>query len=709
MKKLLKIVFFLLAPVIVNAQQDPFVEMWSDKQIDSLRDEWKHTGANDTIRMRIARSLGWHYQEINRDSSLYFQSVQLELARKLKLKLWEADALDQGGWVLAQLKNYPLSLQYFLDGFDILQNKDCEKNIWLISLFSKDKDPEKARLTCLASIYNDISTLYAATGNRGKELFNLMQGLRIAQRINNYTMISLITLNTAGLYLRLDKPDSALMYIKASQDHMIRSGYKTYEGEALNTLGTIFTKKKDYNLAKDYYDQSILANIKNNVKTGIPNTFLSLANMFLALGKNDSVIYYIREAINMFREVKNYTDLSRAYAFMYTVQKKVANRDSTYYFLQLYTVLNDSLNRAEKEKIDAYQNVGFNQQIEMQHQEKNQIQKANKTRTYALLSGIGIFMLIAFLLYRNNRNRRNANALLQKQKEEIEVQKINVEQTLTELKSTQAQLIQSEKMASLGELTAGIAHEIQNPLNFVNNFSEVNKELIDEIIVDRRKKIEERSDKLQDELIDNIKENEEKINHHGNRAADIVKGMLQHSRSSSGVKEPTDINALCDEYLRLSYHGLRAKDKNFNATMKTDFDETIGNINIIPQDIGRVVLNLINNAFYAVHEKHLNYSAAVVDEKKKSGIENYEPTVSVSTKKEKDKIEISVKDNGSGIPDKVVDKIFQPFFTTKPTGQGTGLGLSLAYDIVKAHSGTISINTNIESGTEFIIHLPIKS
>ncbi|MBK6536348.1 MAG: hypothetical protein IPG09_00775 [Ignavibacteria bacterium] len=274
----------------------------------------------------------------------------------------------------------------------------------------------------------------------------------------------------------------------------------------------------------------------------------------------------------------------------------------------------------------------------------------------------------------------------------LQTEKKRAEDALTELRSTQAQLIQSEKMASLGELTAGIAHEIQNPLNFVNNFSEVNTELIEELN-------EELGKGNFDDAIaiaKDIKENEEKIKHHGKRAEGIVKGMLQHSRTSSGVKEPTDINALADEYLRLAYHGLRAKDKSFNAKMETEFDKSIGDINIVPQDIGRVILNLITNAFY------------VVDEKKKSGVENYEPTVSVSTKKIGDKVEVKVKDNGSGIPQKVLDKIFQPFFTTKPTGQGTGLGLSLSYDIVKAHGGELRVETKEGEGSEFIISIPEK-
>lgn len=274
---------------------------------------------------------------------------------------------------------------------------------------------------------------------------------------------------------------------------------------------------------------------------------------------------------------------------------------------------------------------------------------------------------------------------------QIKAEKQKAEDALNELQVTQKQLIQSEKMASLGELTAGIAHEIQNPLNFVNNFSEVSKELLDEMKDALEKGDAEEAKEIAKDVIQNL----EKINHHGRRADSIVKGMLQHSRSSTGQKEPTDINALADEYLRLAYHGLRAKDKLFNAAMKTDFDESIGNINIIPQDMGRVILNLITNAFYEV------------DKKKKQVGGDYAPTVIVSTKREKDSVAIRVKDNANGIPPKVLDKIFQPFFSTKPTGQGTGLGLSLSYDIVKAHGGELKVETKEGDGTVFTIQLPV--
>jgi signal transduction histidine kinase len=307
-------------------------------------------------------------------------------------------------------------------------------------------------------------------------------------------------------------------------------------------------------------------------------------------------------------------------------------------------------------------------------------------RTWWAYAIYALFFLGALRIYSLWRERR-----LRQEKEKLEQ---TVEERTKELKSSQAQLIQSEKMASLGELTAGIAHEIQNPLNFVNNFSELNQELADELEEELNK-----GDIAEAKAIaKDIKANELKINHHGKRADAIVKGMLQHSRTSSAEKEPTDINKLADEYLRLAYHGLRAKDKSFNAQLVSDFDENIDLVKIIPQDMGRVILNLITNAFYAVNEKN--------NKAKEAGIE-FSPAVTVTTKKIEDEIVISVKDNGNGIPKEVLDKIFQPFFTTKPTGEGTGLGLSLSYDIVKAHGAELKVETEEDKGTIFSIILPI--
>jgi signal transduction histidine kinase/streptogramin lyase len=310
---------------------------------------------------------------------------------------------------------------------------------------------------------------------------------------------------------------------------------------------------------------------------------------------------------------------------------------------------------------------------------------------YTIFVLLGIGLLRLYIVYRS-RKLQKENRILE---DKVTHRTSQLKKSLEDLKATQSQLIQSEKMASLGELTAGIAHEIQNPLNFVNNFSEVNTELTEELKEELNKTNLSPVEKLSiSKIADDIKSNQEKISFHGKRADSIVKGMLQHSRSSNGQKELTNINTLADEYLRLAYHGLRAKDKSFNAAMKTDFDESLPKINVVAQDIGRVILNLITNAFYAVTEK------------KKTAVAGYEPTVTVTTKKMNDTISVTVKDNGDGVPKKVLDKIFQPFFTTKPTGQGTGLGLSLSYDVIKSHGGELKVETKEGEGTEFTIFLP---
>ncbi len=319
-----------------------------------------------------------------------------------------------------------------------------------------------------------------------------------------------------------------------------------------------------------------------------------------------------------------------------------------------------------------------------------------KTWAFQILVVIVFITIIYAIIQYRSRSLKLQNVLLE---EKITMRTNDLKHSLDELKATQTQLIQSEKMASLGQLTAGIAHEIQNPLNFVQNFSELSQELLDEM----KEEIKKGNLKEAREISADVKENLQKVLHHGKRADGIVKGMLQHSRSSSGIKEPTSINNLADEYLRLAFHGLRAKDKTFNAAIATNFDNSAGMINVIPQDIGRVILNLITNAFYAVTEK------------KKSLGDAYEPSVMVTTKKlnarpddpvGRDKVEISVRDNGNGIPQSIIEKIFQPFFTTKPTGEGTGLGLSLSYDIIKAHNGELKVETKEGEWTNFRIILP---
>jgi signal transduction histidine kinase len=388
-------------------------------------------------------------------------------------------------------------------------------------------------------------------------------------------------------------------------------------------------------------------------------------------------LYYSRLCLSSFQSANFPAQELKAFLYIHELFAKQNVLDSAYKYLSMATVLKDSLFNQDKTR--RAQNLQFNEILRLQKlaQQRKEAQQryATRVKLYSLIAGSFLLMLIAFILYRNNQQKQKA--------------KLKIEKAYEELKVTQAQLVQREKMAALGELTAGIAHEIQNPLNFVNNFAEVNDDLLDEM----RESIDQGDTEEAKAIATYLKENNSKISHHGRRADAIVKGMLQHSRGGKGEKQPTDINALCDEYLGLAYHGVRAKDKSFEAKLLTDFDSRIGKINVVPQEIGRVLLNLFSNAFYALQQK------------KQMLRDVYEPNVLVSTKKVNGKVEIHVRDNGTGIPQLTLDKIFQPFFTSKPAGQGTGLGLSLAYDIIKAHGGEIMVTSQEDEGTEFIIEL----
>jgi signal transduction histidine kinase len=442
-----------------------------------------------------------------------------------------------------------------------------------------------------------------------------------------------------------------------------------------------------YVIAEAYARETIQWSLSNKVTDNryfLAGFYNGAARTMMLQNKYDSAIRYSQLGMKLSEE-KHFLhyamDAARALSQAYQSKKEP---DSVVRYLGVALMLRDSIFNLNS--IRQFQLIGFNEEQRQKEILLAQERYRNQVRLYGLIAALLVFLIIAFILYRNNRQKQKANTLLNAQKKEIE-------QTLSTLKSTQQQLIQSEKMASLGELTAGIAHEIQNPLNFVNNFSEVNNELLTEM----KDELNKGNIKDAKAIADAVIENELKINHHGKRADGIVRGMLQHSHASSGQKEPTDINALADEYLRLSYQGLRARDKSFQASIQTVFDPAIGKLNIIPQDIGRVLINLFNNAFYAISEKD------------KSKLNGYGPQVIVSSRRNGSWIEIQVKDNGPGIPANIIDKIFQPFYTSKPTGQGTGLGLSISYDIVKAHGGELSVKSVVGEGAEFLVRLPLVS
>ncbi len=676
MKSFFKIMLIQLLPICLFGQQYAFYHFPEQSQYDSLVKVFPGV-TNDTIRMAAYHELGFYLLESKRDSAFYFLDQELDLSRKFDLKIWECDALDNSAYLLWRLGNYPEALRRFLEGIKIAEDPASEKSAWGLVRFSAEKDPHIARLIFLAELHFDLATLYHQAGYSEKEFSELSKGEKVAKENHDKSALAQIYTQLGSYYLTHHKTDTAISYLQKSVEFAEQSGFKIFEGDGLNSMGKAYLEKGDFAAARANFLRSMQVNGEQNSDVGLTHDYISLADLFMKQNNNDSSLYYSRKGLALVKTTHDLSDAALVYGSLSSVFKQRNNIDSAFKYQGLTLAAKDSLNSAEKVK--QFENVGFNEQLRVQQLEEEKIMVQNKIRTYTMLAGTAVVLLIALILYRNNRQKQKTNSVLAK--------------TLSDLKATQSQLIQSEKMASLGELTAGIAHEIQNPLNFVNNFSEVSNELIDEM----KSELAVGNSQLANEIADDIKQNLEKINHHGKRADAIVKGMLQHSRSSTGVKEPTDINKLADEYLRLAYQGLRAKDSSFNVTMKSDFDNTIGKINIIPQDIGRVLLNLYNNAFYAVAER-----------RKAQGV-GYEPTISMSTKKSGNQILVTVRDNGNGIPQKVVDKIFQPFFTTKPTGQGTGLGLSLSYDILKVHGGEISVNTREEEFTELVIRLPITS
>ena len=548
-----------------------------------------------------------------------------------------------------------------------------------------------------AGEYYRIGVTYKDLGNFEKALEYLYKSLSLA-RENKDRLRQSYPINIIGsIYFENGDFTKALEYYE--QGLMIRRESLDKLGEAgsLDNIGFTHLKLKNYSQAITYCEQSLAMAKSTGDKRAQSNSMLHLAEAYKQTGDIEKATRFSNESLEIIKTIGDKRREAEMLLFLADLQNTVPGNNKVPELLNSALTISEELNMIDLLSrtwfhLSAYYKQQGNYEEALRHLNLhlNLEKEFHKNTITQKVSNLEI-------THRAEEMRKEADAIKLKNEEltrlnkEIEEQRKKLEDTLANLKATQAQLIQSEKMASLGELTAGIAHEIQNPLNFVNNFSEVNKELLAEL----NEEIDKGNYEDAKEITKNAINNQEKINHHGKRADAIVKGMLQHSKTSSGQKELTNINALADEYLRLAYHGFRAKDKSFNATIKTDFYESIGEINIIPQDIGRVLLNLYNNAFYATNEK------------KKTADATYQPTVSVQTKKINDRIEIKVSDSGNGIPQNIIDKIFQPFFTTKPTGQGTGLGLSLSYDIVKAHGGELKVETKEGEGSEFIIQLNV--
>jgi len=815
--------------------------------IDSLKNLLQ-TEKQDSGRVMLLCDLAREYIYSQPDTALSLVRDAIGLARKTGFKKGEIMGLRGVSSFFTLEGNYPAALSTDLEALRITE--------------------ETRDLSSMAGICRGIASVYFYQGDVPRSVLYSNRAIALCRKTGDSEELQKVYSDLGDTYEKSNQLDSALLYTRLGYmlcRHLPDS--KTAESTSLCNMGNILRKLHQTDSALYYYQAATPGFVRQINYDGLSEVYLGLGDLYMEKNQPDSGLYYARLSYALAHR-SGYADREVASSkFLATYYKSQRNIDSAYAYEEAAIAETDSL--FSQQKMSEMQSLTYEETMRQQQIDEAKEQERVKARQNTLIGGIAALVVVAFVLVRNNRQRRKANELLQQQKKEIDqkaqelsmqkeslqqsyenveqlgeigrkitsslsVEKIigtvyhnvnalmdanvfgigiyneslnrlefpstyengealpfyanslddrnrfgplcfnsgqeiimgnmgleyksfiqevptphegeqpvsviflplvakekklgvltvqsfkenaysdyhlfmlrniatytsiaienaesfeSLNEALSTLQATQSQLIQSEKMASLGELTAGIAHEIQNPLNFVNNFSEVNREMIAEM----REEIDKGNYEEAKSIARNLEDNEAKINHHGKRADSIVKGMLQHSRSSTSQKEPADINALCDEYLRLSYHGLRAKDASFNAEMKTSFETDLDKVNIIAQDVGRVLLNLFTNAFYAVIEK------------KKTAGPGFRPTVSVETRKVNGRILVLIGDNGSGIPQGIMEKIFQPFFTTKPAGQGTGLGLSISYDIIKAHGGEITVDTRPGEGTRFTISLP---
>jgi len=639
----MKYLFYLLLILSCN------IAVAQNSQIDSLQKELSTT-TRDSSRALILSELAFQYLFANADTAMRYAQQALTLSRQINYKRGEASAMNHIAFLYREKGNLPVAMELHLKVMQIARdyNLDNEGGLSMVRL---------------GNIYRDLKDYSTALNYQ-------RQGLLMFKRTNDKRGIAIAEMLIGQTFQEKNQLDSAMYHEELAKIIVDTFNFPNVKTTLLNIIGRIQSKLGNYHLALNYYRQCAEISMHiNDHRTG-SLVYSNMAQVFVRLKQTDSAISYAGKGLAIAEQTSNKSSQLYAATILSEIYEPLDIRKAFDYH-KIAAAAKDSLYSSEK--LQALQTLTYNEQERQRNIESAKATYRSQIRQYGLMAGAAVFLLIAIILYRNNLQKQKTNKFL--------------ESTLANLKSTQAQLVQSEKMAWLGGLTAGIAHEIQNPLNFVNNFSEVSNELIDEM----KSELATGNQKEATIIANDIKQNLEKINHHGKRAGSIVKNMLEHSRSGTGQKELADINALADEYLRLSYYGMKAKDKSFNVDLQTDFDPGVGKINIVTQDISRVLLNLYNNALYAVKEKQ------------KSADQHYNPVILVSTRRNGDKTEIRVKDNGIGVPQQIADKIFQPFFTTKPAGQGTGLGLSLSYDLIKAHGGEIKMSSASGQWTEFII------
>lgn len=664
----------------------------------------------DTAYANTINQLAFLYADSYPDSAFIILEGNAERCKKAGYREGEADAYKIWGNAFQTKGNFEQALEYYKKSFELAEKINYRKglpgilnNIGIVYL-NQGNYPEALNTFyqtlkaaeaiddkfVIGNTINNIAVVHYYQGKMDEAEQDYMKAVQIARERSDTILTILAYSNLGEVNLEQNDPAKALKNLNIAYDLAVQKNNPEMLVQTTNTLGIVYFRLDSTEKAIGQFDAALQLSKEHDFKTAIAKAYNGLAKAKLRQGMLKEALADGLAGLKTAEEMGQAQLQRDANEILATIYESSGDGNNAIKYYKKYKLFSDSLNNLSSERAALTYKAGYElSKKELEFERKNLQQKWLTFSALAAFLSLGV---IAWIINRNRKRLNHAYHDLQQKNIVIEAQKAEAEETLSKLKAAQSQLIQSEKMASLGELTAGIAHEIQNPLNFVNNFSDLNKELID----DMRKALHTGDAAEAISIAADIHANQDKISSHGKRADSIVKGMLQHSRTSSGHKEPIDINALADEYLRLSYHGLRAKDKSFNVTLDTDFDKSISKVEIIPQDIGRVLLNLYNNAFYAVMEK------------RKQADKTYEPVVSVKTKMQDGKLILSVRDNGMGIPEKIKEKIFQPFFTTKPSGQGTGLGLSLSYDIIKAHGGELAVNSVDGEGAGFVISLPVK-
>ncbi|TVR35976.1 MAG: hypothetical protein EA390_01060 [Balneolaceae bacterium] len=709
---IIKITLLAFAMILIQdallAQQNAYISGPSEEQIDSLQHRFL-TETSDQLRMGLAREMAFYYTEIDPDTARYFADTQLQLARSLGERLWEGDALWLSSYIIYIMGQYSEAFTLNSQALTLLSDPATERQVWEPGRLSLAGTPEAARLTLLALAYQNRAHLYGTIGNVAEQRAHYRKAIEILEKAGDDATGSLPYASLGSTFME-DYPDSVLFYNNISLEMVESTGYRKYRGLRLIDIGNVYMGLNDFDSAENYYLEAITESRMQNNSRSLARAYYRMA---LFYQKTDDTGLALENAMSSYEiagSIPILATLSSAGLLLSTLYEQLNNTDKAYYYLKQSQSASEALQN--EEQVRRANDLQFAEQLRLRDLEEAQAKSQVRLRMVVLLGILFTILLAAFLLYRNYRQQQGANTVLQK--------------TLDELKTTQSQLVQQEKLASLGQLTAGIAHEIKNPLNFVNNFSDVSIEIIDEIregydslSLELQSKIDEMAATANSTFniqhstlsLADIKSNLTKIHEHGSRADSIVQSMLQHSRGGDGKVEPTPLNPLVKEYVNLAFHGMRAGQEPVDVDIQMDFDESIGEVPLIAEDFSRVILNLCNNGFDAMRDKLTGDGGPGTGNPndQTSNSKRYSPKLTVRTISKNGKVSIEIEDNGPGIPDEIKDKILQPFFTTKKGTQGTGLGLSITNDIVKAHGGVINLTSQPGDGSVFTITLPLKS